>query len=92
MSAEPRGFIAPGVRLCGPLCALGWYCWAADCWKGHPNFGIKLQRHEPYFEGEPRSRYIGGESVLDATRFAAMGAAQRAALAEAGFAPSSALH
>lgn len=70
----------------------GWYCWAADCWKGHPNFGIKLQRHEPYFEGEPRSRYVGGESVLDATRFSAMAAAQRAALFEAGYAPSRALN
>lgn len=70
----------------------GWYCWAADCWKGHPDFGIKLQRHEPHFEGEPRSRYIGGDRVLDSTRFAAMGAAQRAALVEAGFAPSQTLH
>ena len=70
----------------------GWYCWAADCWKGHPDFGIKLQRHEPHFEGEPRSRYIAGDRVLDSTRFAAMGAAQRAALVKAGFAPSLTVH
>lgn len=70
----------------------GWYCWAADCWKGHPNFGIKLQRHEPHLDGEPRSRFVEGEQVLDATRFAAMGAAQRSALVEAGFAPSARLN
>jgi hypothetical protein len=69
----------------------GWYCWAPDCWKGHPDFGVKLQRHEPHL-GEPRSRFVGGEKVLDSTRFAAMGAAHRAAMVEAGFAPSRSLH
>lgn|GEM_PF-6547677 len=70
----------------------GWYCWAADCWKGHPDYGVKLQRHEPYLEGEPRSRFSGSDQVLDATRFAAMGSAHRAAMVEAGFAPSRSLH
>jgi hypothetical protein len=70
----------------------GWYCWAADCWKGHPDFGIKLQRHEPYIEGEPRSRFVDGPKILDETRFSAMAAVQRAALFEAGYAPSRALN
>lgn len=31
----------------------GWYCWVADSWRGHPDYGIKLQRHEPRMPGDP---------------------------------------
>lgn len=66
----------------------GWFTWVRDCWKGHPDHGIKLQRHEPRMVGEKRER--GGEvvSAPSAEKLAAMSAQQRHALVEAGFAPT----
>lgn len=70
----------------------GWYKWIKDCWKGHPRYGIKLQRHEPAMPGEKRPGAVRPTSLVDQTRFLAMGAQQRAALVAAGFAPSSTIH
>lgn len=67
----------------------GWYTWVAGCWKGHPDFGIKLQKHEARMQGERRSSppadFSGNEKLQ------VMGAQQRRATAEAGFAPTSKL-
>ncbi|MFC3569189.1 hypothetical protein, partial [Paracoccus simplex] len=71
----------------------GWYRWVKDCWKGHPDYGIKLQRHEPHMPGDPKSLHVGvGSEVVDQMRLAAMSAMQRHSLVEAGFAASVTLH
>lgn len=71
----------------------GWYIWVKDCWKGHPDHGIKLQDHKPRMKGEKvRRGSHAPSSVPNATRLAAMSAQQRAMLVQAGHAPSGALH
>lgn len=71
----------------------GWYCWVPDCWKGHPDYGVKLQRHQPRMPGEkPERLQASGQAVLDRTRWEAMSAAHRAAMVEAGYAPTTAVH
>lgn len=70
----------------------GWHKWIKDCWRGHPDFGIKLQRHKPAMPGEKRPGAQYPTAIVDQTRFKAMGAQQRASLAAAGFAPSAALN
>ena len=64
----------------------GWYTWVTDSWKGHPDFGIKLQRHVPRLEGE-KPRLPAGISLLPGTKWEAMNAAQQAALRTAGYGP-----
>jgi hypothetical protein len=67
----------------------GWRTWVTDCWKGHPDYGVKLQRHQPRMPGEkPETSKASGQAVLDKTRWEAMSAAHRAAMVEAGFAPT----
>ncbi len=69
----------------------GWHTWVKDCWKGHPQYGIKLQRHEPKLPGEAREQGGHRPTVLDETRLAALGAAQRQALEQSGHVPSARL-
>lgn len=68
----------------------GWYTWVADCWKGHPDYGVKLQRHEPHMPDD-RPERSQAAAVLNDTRWTAMTSAYRASLSEAGFAPTSLL-
>lgn len=71
----------------------GWYCWVPDCWKGHPDYGVKLQRHQPRMPGEKaRHPQAAAQAVLDKTRWEAMSVAHRASVVEAGFAPTTTLH
>ena len=70
----------------------GWYTWVRDCWKGHPDHGIKLQRHEPKMIGERRKGAVVPEGVPNAVKLTAMSAQQRAMMVQAGFAPSAMLH
>lgn len=71
----------------------GWYLWISDCWKGHPDHGIKLQHHKPKMPDEKDRKGAAAPSgVRNATKLAAMSAQQRAALVQAGFAPSASLH
>lgn len=65
----------------------GWYVWVKDCWKGHPDFGIRLQHHNPLIAGE-RAKSGGmipsrGPSV---ERLAVMTEQARFAMLHAGFA------
>lgn len=70
----------------------GWYCWVADCWKGHPDYGVKLQRHQPRMPGDkPGQALVTAQATPDKTRWEAMSAAHRAAMVEAGFAPTPSL-
>jgi hypothetical protein len=70
----------------------GWYIWVTDCWKGHPDHGIKLQDHAPRMIGERAVGTAQEQSVPSAAKWAAMSAQQRAMMAQAGFAPSAAVH
>lgn len=72
----------------------GFYTWIPGVWKGHPSYGVKLQRHCPTLGGEPSGS--GGDGAGPArpaspVALAAMGAAYRGALAESGFAPAARL-
>lgn len=65
----------------------GWYRWIRDSWKGHPDYGVKLQSHIPRVAGERRaSPGISATTNLSAERLAAMDSAKAAALVQAGFA------
>ncbi|WP_333830991.1 hypothetical protein [Pararhodobacter sp.] len=69
----------------------GWHTWVQDCWKGHPDHGIKLQRHEPRMVGEQRQGVVAPMGVPSALKLNAMTAQQRHTLVEAGFAPTAAV-
>jgi hypothetical protein len=70
----------------------GWYLRVKDCWRGHPDHGIKLQRHMPRMPGEKISEVEWPSGPPSEAKLAAMGAQQRAAMVQAGFAPSAWLH
>ncbi|MFC4668154.1 hypothetical protein ACFO5X_06270 [Seohaeicola nanhaiensis] len=63
-----------------------WYERVSDCWKGHPDFGVKLHHLEPLLNGE--KPIVGRElpSAASAARKAMTDAACRSALMAAGFA------
>jgi hypothetical protein len=69
----------------------GWYVWVRDCWKGHPDHGIKVQRHEPRMPGESPVR-VKQDPVPSAAKLDALAAQQRAMLVQSGHAPSASLH
>jgi hypothetical protein len=70
----------------------GYYIWIRDCWKGHPDHGIKLQDHRPTMKGEKPALIDCVTAVPSAEKLAAMSAQQRAMMVAAGCVPSGVLH
>lgn len=65
----------------------GWFTWVRECWKGDPAFGFNVHRYRPQIGGHKPEKIEAG-TALPETKAAALSAAQRAAMAEAGFAPT----
>lgn len=62
----------------------GWYTWVKDCWRGHPDNGVRLHHYEPRFVDDPRPQ--GRAVAPHRYSLAALDAAKAEALRLAGFA------
>lgn len=62
----------------------GWYTWVKDCWRGHPDNGIRLHHYEPRFMDDLRPQ--GRANAPHRSSLAALDAAKAEALLLAGFA------
>lgn len=70
----------------------GWFTHIPDGWRGHPDYGIKLQRHRPHMPGDAPERAPAADCrAVPQAKLEAMSLAQRQALVQAGYAPTAVL-
>lgn len=41
----------------------GWYLWKADTWCGHPDYGVRLNAHQPMLAGERKITAVNAKTV-----------------------------